>query len=91
MPISVLPGFSGVVAMTHNLYITGAEQGSGKSVIVLAVMELLTGYAEKIGIFRPVVRSTPQEDNLLRLLTTRYQLITRPSRFTASTWRRRAS
>jgi len=60
--------------MTHNLYITGAEQGSGKSVIVLAVMELLSGYAEKVGIFRPVVRSTPQEDNLLRLITTRYQL-----------------
>jgi phosphate acetyltransferase len=60
--------------MTHNLYITGAEKGSGKSVIVLAVMELLSGYAGKVGIFRPVVRSTPQEDNLLRLLTTRYQL-----------------
>ena len=60
--------------MAHNLYITGAESGSGKSVIVLAVMELLSGYAEKVGIFRPVVRSTPQEDHLLRLITTRYHL-----------------
>jgi phosphate acetyltransferase len=60
--------------MTHNLYISGAEQGSGKSVIALAVVELLSGYAEKVGIFRPVVRSTPQEDNLLRLITTRYHL-----------------
>jgi phosphate acetyltransferase len=62
------------MTMTHNLYITGAEQGSGKSVIVLAVMELLSGYSGKVGIFRPVVRSTPQEDNLLRLITTRYHL-----------------
>ena len=60
--------------MTHNLYITGAENSSGKSLIVLAVMDLLSGFAEKIGVFRPVVRSTPQQDNLLRLLTTRYQL-----------------
>jgi phosphate acetyltransferase len=60
--------------MAHNLYITAAENGSGKSVIVLAVMELLSGYAEKVGIFRPVVRGTPQDDNLLRLITTRYRL-----------------
>jgi phosphate acetyltransferase len=60
--------------MAHNLYITAAESGSGKSVIGLAVMELLSGYAERVGIFRPVVRGSPTEDNLLRLIATRYRL-----------------
>jgi phosphate acetyltransferase len=66
------------MTVTHNLYITGAENGSGKSLIVLAVMDLLSGFAEKVGVFRPVVSSTPQEDDLLRLLTTRYQLVYPP-------------
>lgn len=60
--------------MAHNLYITGAEYGSGKSVIVLAIMELLSGRSDKVGIFRPVVRTVPQQDDLLHLIATRYKL-----------------
>lgn len=33
----------------QNIYVTGAEQGSGKSIIMLAMMDMLSGYAGKIG------------------------------------------
>ena len=60
--------------MAQNLYITAAEPDSGKSAIVLAVMELLTGRSDRVGIFRPVVRTAPHEDALLQLVTRRYRL-----------------
>jgi phosphate acetyltransferase len=60
--------------MAENLYVTGAEYGSGKSVIVLAIMELLSGRSDNAGLFRPVVRTTPEQDALLHLITTRYKL-----------------
>ena len=60
--------------MAQNLYIAGAEYGSGKSLIVLAIMELLSGRSDKVGIFRPVIRTAPEQDALLHLVTTRYQL-----------------
>ncbi|MGD8672113.1 MAG: AAA family ATPase, partial [Thiogranum sp.] len=40
--------------MAQNIYITGAEQGSGKSVVVLAMMETLSGHGDTPGFFRPV-------------------------------------
>ena len=60
--------------MTQNLYITGAEYGSGKSLIVLTVMELLSERSDKVGLFRPVVRTAPEQDPLLHLIATRYKL-----------------
>ena len=60
--------------MTQNLYITGAERGSGKSVIVLAMMEFLSGRGGQVGFFRPVIRSAEQQDPLIELITKRYQL-----------------
>ena len=60
--------------MTQNLYITGAERGSGKSVIVLAMMEYFSGHSDKVGFFRPVTRSGEQRDELTDLVTQRYQI-----------------
>ena len=60
--------------MTQNLYITGAEHGSGKSVIVLAMMEYFSGHTGKTGFFRPVTRSGEQRDQLIHLVTQRYQI-----------------
>jgi len=37
--------------MTQNLYVTGAERGSGKSIIVLAMMDILSGHDGRIGFF----------------------------------------
>ncbi len=60
--------------MTQNIYISGAEPGSGKSLTVLAFMEILSGFGERIGFFRPVIRSDRQPDQLTRLITERYGL-----------------
>jgi phosphate acetyltransferase len=60
--------------MTQDIYITGAELSSGKSVIVLAMMEFLSGHYSKVGFFRPVIRSGEQHDPLIQLIAERYQL-----------------
>lgn len=60
--------------MTQNIYITGAEQGSGKSVIMLAMMEMFSGYAEKVGFFRPIIHEGEDKDELIELIIHRYQL-----------------
>jgi phosphate acetyltransferase len=60
--------------MAQNLYITGAEHGSGKSVIVLAMMDYFSGHAGKVGFFRPVTRSDAQHDQLTHLVMQRYQI-----------------
>jgi phosphate acetyltransferase len=57
--------------MGNHLYITGAEPGSGKSAIVLAMMEMLSGITDRLGVFRPVV-STAETDRLLDLISRRY-------------------
>jgi phosphate acetyltransferase len=58
--------------MTQGLYIAGAEPRSGKSVIALGIMEMLSGKRGRIGFFRPVVRDDRQADNLTNLIVRRY-------------------
>jgi phosphate acetyltransferase len=60
--------------LTQNLYVTGAERGSGKSVVVLAMMDILSGHDGRIGFFRPVIRSQEAHDELAYLISERYQL-----------------
>jgi len=60
--------------MTQNLYITGAEHGSGKSVIVLAMTEYFFGHTGKVGFFRPVTAGGQEQDRLTHLVTQRYQI-----------------
>ena len=61
-------------AMTQGIYIVGAEPGSGKSVVALGMMEMLSGSMAKIGFFRPVVRDEKKPDNITRLIIKRYGL-----------------
>jgi len=58
----------------QNIYVTGAEQGSGKSIIMLAMMDMLAGYAEKIGFFRPIIHEQEDKDELIQLIRHRYQI-----------------
>jgi len=58
----------------QGIYIVGAEPGSGKSVIVLGVMEMLSGRMGKVGFFRPVVRDERKPDNITTLIIKRYGL-----------------
>jgi len=41
---------------TKSIYIFGAEPQSGKSVVLLGIMELLSRHVNKMGFFRPLVR-----------------------------------
>lgn len=58
----------------QNIYVTGAEQGSGKSIIMLAMMDMLAGYAGKIGFFRPIIYAQEDKDELIQLVRHRYQI-----------------
>ncbi len=60
--------------MKQNVYISGAEPQSGKSLIALALMERLSSRTEKVGFFRPVIRDGKSRDSLIHLISTRYQL-----------------
>ena len=60
--------------MSQGIYITSAEPGSGKSVVVLGIMEMLAGQGGKTGFFRPVVQDEKKPDNLTNLIIRRYDL-----------------
>ena len=54
--------------MARSIYITSAEGDTGKSTIALGLVDLLTRTVSKVGVFRPVARSTDQPDYVLELL-----------------------
>ncbi|RLA19201.1 MAG: phosphate acetyltransferase [Gammaproteobacteria bacterium] len=58
----------------QNIYVTGAEQGSGKSIIMLAMMDMLSGYTGKVGFFRPIISASEKKDELIQLITHRYHI-----------------
>jgi len=60
--------------VSQGIYIVGAEPRSGKSVIVLGMMEMLSGRMGKVGFFRPVVRDERKPDNITTLIIKRYGL-----------------
>ena len=54
--------------MARSIYITSAEGHSGKSSIALGVLDTLLRSIERVGVFRPVARSTDEPDYVLELL-----------------------
>ena len=62
------------MAIKQGIYITSAEPRSGKSVIVLGIMEMLSGRMGKVGFFRPVVQDDRNPDTMTRLIIRRYGL-----------------
>ncbi len=54
--------------MTTRIYITSAEGHAGKSTIALGVLELLQRRASRVGVFRPVARTTRERDYVLEML-----------------------
>ncbi len=52
----------------RNIYITSAEGETGKSTVALGIVDLLTRRVQRVGVFRPVARSTQQRDHVLELL-----------------------
>jgi len=60
--------------VVRNLYITGMESGSGKSVVALGLMETLAGRSQRAGFFRPIVPSREVPDAQVELIRSRYRL-----------------
>ena len=60
--------------MANSLYIVAIEPGSGKSVVALGIMEMLSRQTRRLGYFRPVVPTAKEPDNNIRLIKARYHL-----------------
>jgi phosphate acetyltransferase len=56
--------------MVQNIYITSAEGSTGKSTIALGLLETLKRSGKRIGVYRPVSRSSAESDYILDLLLT---------------------
>ncbi|WP_423494180.1 phosphate acetyltransferase [Microbacterium esteraromaticum] len=54
--------------MARSIYITSAEGHTGKSTIALGVLDALMRVSERVGVFRPVARSTDERDFVVELL-----------------------
>ncbi|UOE44279.1 phosphate acetyltransferase [Agromyces larvae] len=54
--------------MAHSIYICSAEGNTGKSTIALGTLDTLARRATRVGVFRPVARSTDERDYVLDLL-----------------------
>jgi phosphate acetyltransferase len=60
--------------MAQNIYITAMGPYSGKSVVALGFMEMLSARLQRIGFFRPIVRAGSEPDPQIELMRDRYQL-----------------
>ena len=54
--------------MARSIYITSPEGDTGKSTVALGMLDLLTRRVERVGVYRPVARSTTERDYVLELL-----------------------
>ena len=54
--------------MARSIYITSPEGDTGKSTVALGMLDLLTHRVERVGVYRPVARSTTERDYVLDLL-----------------------
>ena len=54
--------------MAHRIYICSAEGNTGKSTVALGALDTLTRRATRVGVFRPISRSTEERDYVLELL-----------------------
>jgi phosphate acetyltransferase len=59
--------------MPQNLYITSGDARSGKAVIALGMMEMLSRHARRVGFFRPLVAAAGS-DPAIELIAARYDL-----------------
>ena len=60
--------------MARSVYVTALEPQSGKSVVALGLVEMLSARVEKIGFFRPIVTSSVDHDEQIELIRGRYDV-----------------
>jgi len=71
--------------MAKSLYIASLEPNSGKLVVTLGVMEMLSRQVDRLGFFRSIVPVPAEEDNHIRLLSSRFNLSLTPSQMVGVT------
>ncbi|HEU4809005.1 MAG TPA: AAA family ATPase, partial [Homoserinimonas sp.] len=54
--------------MARNIYITSVEGHAGKSTVALGLLDTLSHQTERLGVFRPVARTSAERDYVLELL-----------------------
>jgi phosphate acetyltransferase len=65
-------GFGTVGSVSRSVYLTAMGPASGKSLVALGLMELLSRRVSRIGFFRPLITSAPDAD--IELIRQRYHL-----------------
>lgn len=61
--------------MAKNLYIAATEAESGKSLIILGLMNILTRHVKRVGLFRPIVQSLEHgKDKDIDLISRKFNL-----------------
>jgi phosphate acetyltransferase len=54
--------------VARNIYITSIEGHAGKSTVALGILDTLSHETERLGVFRPVARTSAERDYVLELL-----------------------
>ena len=60
--------------MSNNLYIVATEARSGKSAIILGVMEMLLRKIDRVGFFRPIISGAHDHDHDINLISSYFDL-----------------
>ncbi len=60
--------------MTNNLYVTATEERSGKSVIVLGIMQMLKKEIHRVAFYRPIINDSESEDHDISLMLKYFKL-----------------
>jgi len=60
--------------MSKNLYIAAYEPDSGKSLVVLGIMNVLSRHVKRVGFFRPIVRLEHIHDHDIELIRGQFNL-----------------
>lgn len=55
--------------MSSNLYIAAAEAESGKSLVTMGIMSILSRHVKRLGFFRPIVRIDGHHDHDIDLIS----------------------
>ncbi|HED32693.1 MAG TPA: phosphate acetyltransferase [Gammaproteobacteria bacterium] len=71
--------------MTQSLYLASLEANSGKLLISLGIMEMLSREVDHIGFFRPITSASTGHDNHIQLLSSRFNLSTPPQQMAGVT------
>ncbi len=60
--------------MKESLYIASLEANSGKLVVSLGIMEMLSSRIDRLGFFRPISTGTAEKDTHIKLIADRFSL-----------------